>query len=400
MGNAVNRTVMFTPVLAAGDEDMGRVAAGGSVYEWVRLRLEGLQARLPGLDEAAHAWLDQSSTMTDVAETIRVASDQAATCWHGAPAAVEMQQALAALWGTAERMGVVGSRAGQFVRAAAQHGRDAYGRFQDQAEPARQAEQAAGIRPGPGPNGQPAPTVSDYVAWRVFDDLNRAWDDEAQTTAPKELHLTFPFPERGRGGIYDHRRPITDEWMNNPGGGSSGGPPPSGYSAPQVSGGGSGSSALTTGPTPHSPPPPSAFPHYPRSPYDPGTALAGGGGGVPAGSGGNLGLGGTTSGGPPTADRGGGGAPGASGPLSGPGSGNSRNVRQGAPALSGGSRDGGTYAPMGGGQARQDERERERRYWLPEEGDTWAVPDPLPQALLMGEYRPPRPDDEDEDDDW
>jgi uncharacterized protein YukE len=59
----------------------------------------------------------------------------------------------------------------------------------------------------------------------------------------------------------------------------------------------------------------------------------------------------------------------------------------------------GGFIPAGTG--RQDDSDRERRYYLPEEPDIWGIPDAMP-SVLYGEATPPvcRFDDDDDDDDF
>jgi hypothetical protein len=409
VGRGIDRTVTFTPVVSADQEDIGRVAAGGSVFEWVRQRLAELPARLPGLDDAGYAWLEQAGVMADLAETLRVAAGQAAEHWSGEPAAVELQRALAALWGTAERMGAAASLMGRFVQACAQHAREAGGRFAEQAVQAREAEQ---VGPELGQSlvvgGGPVLSVSDQVAWQVFDGLNHAWQDEAQHTAPHELRVTYPFPETGErrdtGGSF------AAAWDDHSGGsaGLSGDDRSSGGSA-GLDGSGSGGGGGSYRRQPVSPDP--AGPPGGGvgggggvgSPSDGGSSLAGGaaggvGGAGLSGFGGGTGAGsgqpGARPGGPGPGESG---VPGGLGSPSGPGGLAGRSTGPGSAAAPGSAGRSGVVVPPTGGHGKDDEQERERRYWLCED-EAWVVEE-SPPGVLMGEYRPPS-DDDDEDADW
>ena len=342
--------------------------------------------------------------MTDFAETIRVAASHAAECWSGEPAAVQFQQALAALWGTADRMGTLGLLMGRFVQSCAQHARNAAGRFEDQAVPVRRVEQAFGPKLGQRVSspGQPTPSASDYAAWQVFDGLNHAWDDEAQHTAPHDLHVTFPFPPRN--DHYDNDGRITGATWDAPlgGGAGSGGDGSEYLQPPPLAGyfGGGGLPSMTLGPSRTPSQPGLADP-----PGSPGDHRIGGGTGSPhegsnlAGGGGAGGIGGGRLTGVDPGSSGASGETGVPGELRSPG-GLEGVAGRGAGAGASGTlesagRSGG-FAPLVGGHgSREDERARERRYWLAED-EAWAIEEPLP-GVLMGEYQPPRTDDED---DW
>ncbi|HSV67732.1 MAG TPA: hypothetical protein VLJ59_17755 [Mycobacteriales bacterium] len=406
MVRAVDRTMRFTPELTSAQEDINRVNAGpGTVYDWVRQRLAELQALLPTIQTAGDGWADSSAATTDLAETIRVAADQAAEYWSGEPAAVELQRALADLYGTVIRMSTAASFMGRFTHNVAQHGRESAARFDDQAGQVKRAEHLfPGIQAKTAAGGQPAANASDRAAWQVFDGLNRAWDDEAQYTAPHELHITYPFPENiVRDPTHDRDANQQSSYDN--------GPDQSPHWAPGSAGGSSRNMHDSPGPFQSSshPPPsprlsrPNAGVEAPGSPYDPSTVLAGGDDVSSAlgGSAGGLRSPGVSGGPSVVVDPG---SVGSSGHFDGPsGRGNGRSgvgsISIGGPGTGGG---GAAIAPpVGAGSTRENGQERERRYWLAED-EAWFVEQPMP-AVLMGEHRPLRPDDEDEhdgDDDW
>ncbi len=122
-----------------------------------------------------------------------------------------------------------------------------------------------------------------------------------------------------------------------------------------------------------------------RSPYDTGSALAGGGGASGIGSG----LGGLDRSRPRSIPLLG------DNPALGTGAGGMPGGRPGVGGVAGASGSQGVYPP--GQRQRDEERDRERRYYLKEERGVWGEQNAAP-AVLYGEYRPPKHDDEDDDD--
>ncbi|MBI1758862.1 MAG: hypothetical protein HYR62_06515 [Actinobacteria bacterium] len=377
------QTFLFEPVLSAGAESMARVAAAGSVYEWVAARLGQAMTHLPAVDPAGDGWRDRAVAAAELAELVRSVANAAAEHWSGSAAAASFQQAMQSLYLTAGQVSVSATAMAQFTQAVAGHTRLAAWRFATEALPARLSDTGNPVVLV-GPLLGLGPTSADQKAWMVFDGLNRSWDAEAQA-APHTLDATYPLAT----DVVDRRTSLDagqESLASGVAGTGTAGGVGTGWSAAAPTGhGGAGAGSAAGGST-------AGYPPGGVAGVDPGSSLAGsgsgglGGGlvGVPAGAGGWLGGGGSGSPGGDPARSGlfgtaGGRGAGPTGRAAGPGT--------GAPGSGSAARGG--VVPAAAGYGEKQRGDRERRYFLTEDRETWSVPDPLPEVLLTGEYRRP-----------